>query len=184
MAMKGKLRPIYHELQGYLSQAPADGAVVFDSSVWELINQTIGELKSITNENYDRYKIKELKTSQSGGQFMDSQAYRAKLAGLISRLHGQYFHDEPPPFTGMPSTVITQQQSQNQSTLIQILLDVRSKIDEKLREYTDESPQRTFLQKVKDPLSKVGNVIQLFSLIFNTAKEVGLSTEQLSKLFS
>jgi len=185
MAMKEKLRPIYSELQGYLSQAPADGTVLFEPSLWRQINQAVDELRSVTGNDYGRYKMTELEQAHgSSQQFMGSEAYRAKLAGLISRLHGQHFHDEPPPFAGMPSTIITQQQTQDQTTHVQILLDIESKIDEKLKAYPDESGERTFLEKVKASLSKVSNVTELPIVILKTAKEVGLSVEQLSKLFS
>jgi hypothetical protein len=184
MAMKDKVRPIYHELQGYLSQAPREGYAIFKRSTWEQINQRIGELKDITKKDYDGYKMKELETTQSGQQCMGSEDYRANLAGLISRLHGEYFSDQPPPFAGMPSTMITQQQTQDQTTHVQILLDIQSKIDEKLSECPDGSTEKTFLEKVKASLSGVGNVTGLLSLISKTAEEVGLSVEQLSKLFS
>ena len=182
--MKDKVRPIYHELQGYLSQAPREGYAIFKRSTWEQINQRIGELKDITKKDYDGYKMKELETTQSGQQCMGSEDYRANLAGLISRLHGEYFFQEPPPFAGMPSTIISQQQTQNQATHFQILLDIESKIDEKMKAYPDESGERTFLEKVKASLSKVSNVTELPIVILKTAKDVGLTIEQLSKLFS
>jgi len=182
--MKEKLRGIYAELRGYLSQAPVEGYVIFQRSMWEEINKIVDKVESVTGEDHNRFKMKELETADSGAQCMDSLAYRAKLAGLISRLHDEYFSDEPSPLAGTPNTLMMQQQSQNQSTLIQILVDIQRKIDEKLKAYPDESGERTFLEKVKASLSKVSNVTELPIVILKTAKEVGLTIEQLSKLFS
>ncbi|PIY88477.1 MAG: hypothetical protein COY73_03760 [Candidatus Nealsonbacteria bacterium CG_4_10_14_0_8_um_filter_37_14] len=185
--MKEQVRPIYSELQGYLSQAPAgDKGLIFEASIWEQHNQTIDELNTVTGKNYDRYKVevRSIDWNRTMRRVIDSQSYRIKLGGLISRLHGEYFSDEPPPFSGMPSTVITQHQIQNQATYVQILLDLQSKIDEKLQEYKEESKEKTFLEKIKNSLSRVGNIVELIGLILRTGKELGLTVEQILKMFS
>lgn len=185
--MKEQVHPIYSELQGYLSQAPAgDKGLIFESSIWEQYNQTIDELNNVTGKNYDRYKV-EVRSINWRGTIrlvINSQSYRIKLGGLIFRLHGEYFSDEPPPFSGMPSTVITQHQIQNQVTYVQILLDVQSKIDEKLQEYKEESKEKNFLEKIKNSLSRTGNIIELINLVLKTGKELDLTIEQLLKMFS
>jgi len=80
---------------------------------------------------------------------MEIASYRSKLGGLISRLHGEYFSDEPAPFRGMPSTVNIQIRQQSPSIRVQMLFDVRDKISEKLSEFDEVTKERTFLQKVK-----------------------------------
>jgi len=185
--MKEQVRPIYSELQGYLSQAPAgDKGLIFEASIWEQHNQTIDELNTVTGKNNDRYKVevRSIDWKRTMRRVIDSQSYRIKLGGFISRLHGEYFSDEPPPFSGMPSTMITQHQIQNQATYVQILLDLQSKIDEKLQEYKEESKEKTFLEKIKNSLSRVGNIVELIGLILRTGKELGLTVEQILKMFS
>lgn len=185
--MKEQVRPIYSELQGYLSQAPAgDEGLIFESSIWEQYNQTINELNTVTGENYDRYKVEVRSIDWNGTmkRVIDSRSFRMKLGGLISRLHGKYFSDEPPPFSGMPNTMITQHQVQNQATYVQILLDIQSKIDEKLQEYKRESKEKTFLEKIKNSLSKSNSILELIRLILLTGKELGLTIEQILKMFS
>src|SRR3712207_2392197 len=115
-----KVRPYYNELQGYLSKAPDDKSRVFmrEDTEWQQVNTAIDLLNSATGKNYDRFKLTLIEGSM-GSYFIHVSSYKQKLAGLISFLHGEYFYDEPPPFSGMPSTVIThnlsQQQSQQQS---------------------------------------------------------------------
>jgi hypothetical protein len=80
---------------------------------------------------------------------MEIASYRSTLGGLISRLHGEYFPDEPAPFSGIPSTVNIQTRQQSRSIRVQMLFDVRDKISEKLSEFDEVTKERTFLQKVK-----------------------------------
>ncbi len=185
--MKEEVRPIYNELQGYLSQAPNKETQIADSSIGEQYNKTIEELNAITGRNYNRFKVDVQNTNIPGvwanrRQIVSTQSYRTNLSGLISRLYSEYFLDEKPPFSTVPNTIITQQQSQNQTTYIQILLDVQSKIDEKLREYKDGSKEKTFLEKIKSSLSGTNNILELIKLILKTAVEIGLTIEQVLKL--
>ena len=190
MADKEKIRPIYSELQGYLSQAPVIKDSIFsitDADLWESVNQTIEELSRVSDENYDRFKI----VSKTGGpepeyeyQYVEKDTYRTKLGGLISRLHGKYFSNEPAPFSGMPSTVISQTQQQSQSVYVQMLLEVNSKIEQKLPKFAEGTKERTFLQKVKGSLSSIKNATGLITHLMNMAKECGLSVDDLKDLFS
>src|SRR3989344_2146785 len=188
--MKDKIRPIYSELQGYLSQAPEATSgrerIYDDTSLVNQFNSSIQELEQLTQKDYSRYKERVQTTQWNRGtrQFFDLLSYRSKLGGLISRLFGEYFSDEPAPFSGMPSTIINQHQSQNQTTHVQILLDFQSKIDEKIKEHADGSKEKTFLERIKGALSKVGNVTELFTLILRTGKDIGLTLNDILKLFS
>ena len=188
--MKDKVRPIYNELQGYLSQAPEATSgrerIYDDTSLVNQLNSSIQELEQLTQKDYTRYKERVQSTpwNRDVRQFFDLLSYRSKLGGLISRLYGEYFSDEPAPFSGMPSTIVNQHQSQNQSTYVQILLDFQSKIDEKIRNYTEGSKEKTFLEKIKGALSKVGNITDLFALILKTGKDIGLTLDDVFKMFS
>ncbi len=94
--MKNDVRPIYFELQGYLSQAPQrEMGAIFDERVWNQHNETIKELEAVTGKTYDKYKI----TPERWGDKLrvTVQVYRTILGGLISRLHGEYFPDELSP---------------------------------------------------------------------------------------
>lgn len=188
--MKDKIRPIYSELQGYLSQAPEATSgrerIYDDTSLVEQLNSSIQELEQLSQKDYSRYKERVQTTpwNNSSRRYFDLLSYRSKLGGLISRLYGEYFSDELAPFSGMPSTVINQHQSQNQTTHVQILLDFQSKIDEKIKGYTDGSKEKTFLEKIKGALSKVGNITELFTLILRTGKDIGLTLDDIFKIFS
>ena len=115
---------------------------------------------------------------------MNTQSYRTKLSGLISRLHGEYFSNEQPPFSEMPNTVITQNQMQSQNIFVQVLLEFQSKIDEKLNEYKEDSKEKSFLEKLKSSLSSTSNIFDLLKLTLKIGTEIGLTMNQIIKLFS
>ena len=115
--------------------------------------------------------------------YLDFDNYRQKLGGIIARLHGEYFSDETPPFAEMPSTIITQSQSQNQSLQVQLLLEVNDLIHKKLSTVPEGSKEKTFLEKVKASLSSVKDISQLVTLLITTAHQVGMTIEQLKTLF-
>ncbi|MBU1046874.1 hypothetical protein KKH36_03805 [Patescibacteria group bacterium] len=184
--MKEKIRPIYSELQGYLSQAPEPipGRETTSNGVEivEQLNSSIEELEEISGDDYSRYK-ENIKITKSGStRYFDLLSYRSSLGGLISRLHGKYFSDENPPFSGMPSTVINQNQSQ--ITYVQVLLEMQSKIDSKIPEYEEGTRERSFLEKVKSSLSGISDINSLVVLILKTAKDLGLTLEQIFSIFS
>jgi hypothetical protein len=100
MKDKEKVKPIYYELQGYLSQAPSAGkGIIFTQEIWLQHNQTIDELEKVTSSDYGRYRMRPKNTDWNGTwrEVIDAQVYRTILGGLIARLHGEYFPDEKLP---------------------------------------------------------------------------------------
>ena len=177
-----RTRPLYSEFQGYLSQAPASG--YFPSPVFESLRksleETIDELNIATGKDYNRFKL--LNTESR-----EVSVYRSKISGLISRLYGTYFSFESPPLSGHPQTIINQhqiqKQNQSQASIIGVILDVRDKIDEKL--ITVEDPQeRSFLEKIRDGLREVHNVLELIQLIVTAAKATNLTLDKITSFFS
>lgn len=189
MADKETIKPIYSELQGYLTQAPDNEPkiYIYDKDFWEHYNRTLKELNSLTGKDYDKFKLRPI-TNLHGGDRITNTAYRQKLGGLIALLHAEYFLDEIAPFSGMPNTVIHQNQIQNQdqsqSMQVKLALEMSDLIHEKLSKAKDGSKEKTFLEKIKGSLSSVKNASQLITLLITTANQLGLSIDDLRKLFS
>lgn len=181
MDKKERIAPIYSELQGYLAQAPDKDSEIFISDVWERYNQTIVELNDVSGKDYDGWRINPRIWPDTKNFYMSALDYRTKLGGLIARLHREFFRDEAAPFNGMPSTIINQSQHQYQS--VQMLLEVQTKLDEKLYKAADGSKEKSFLERVKSSLPSVLSVTELLSLIMKIAKEIGISVNELTKLF-
>ena len=183
---KEKIRPIYSEFQGYLSQAPnpaSPNSAISDNSLWNLQNETIKSLSELTAEDYSRFSIQGVR-KRGGGEIIYLSTYRQKLGGLISYLHGKYFSDEQAPFSGMPNTVISQTQEQAQSTSIQVYLDIQSQIDHALHDVEAGSQEQNFLEKFKSTLSTAKNVNEIFKLALQLAKEYGIGISTLLGFFS
>lgn len=178
--MKDKVKPLYSELQGYLSQAPNREGYFHTKEVWEQFNGVVNELNNTTGKDYSRFKI-----TPSGHEepYTTVGEYRSKLSGLISRLHGEYFSDEAPPFSGSPTTVVTQTQTQQQSAHVVMLLEIQSKIDKKLSK-VDEGEEKDFLQTLKSKLGYVKDTAELIKLIVTTAQSFGVSLDKLGQIFS
>lgn len=179
---KEKIRPLYSELQGYLAQAPKVdhiGDSTSDESLWTHYNESVRLLGKISGEDYSRFLIQPINSQHT--DYIHIITYRQKLGGLISLLHGKYFADEPSPLGTSPHTVITQ--SQQQTQYIQMLLEMQSKIDEKLQSCEEGSKEKNFLQRIKNSLSSITSATQLISQILNIAKELGLNIDDISRLF-
>ena len=185
MINQTSIKPIYTELQGYLSQAPAGDKVAYlrDPSIWEQFNNTIDELNKVSGRDYSKFKITNIR--RDGGEpYVENLDYRSKLNGLIMRLYGEYFEKETSPFSGNPSTVVNQNQSQSQTMQITLIMEFQSIIDKKLYGSQLEEKEKTYLEKVKASLPTVKSVVELINLVVTLAKSMGLSIEQMIKLFT
>ena len=65
-----------------------------------------------------------------------------------------------------------------------MILDVQSKIDEKIPNYPDGSNEKSFLQKLKGSLSSISNVNQLIQNVLKLAKDSGLDINDALKIFT
>jgi hypothetical protein len=187
MATKDAMRPIYAELQGYLSQAPTlDKYVIYSAEVWQHANGTIDELSRISGEDYSRFKITPERDG-AGSQRIQIDTYRTKLSGLISRLHGEYFADEHPPFSGMPQTVNILSQQQSQTVYIQMIVDITEQVTRSEADFKEGTKERSFIDKVKSLLKSgmggITSTAQLILLILNIANQCGLSVADMQRIF-
>lgn len=179
------IRPVYAELQGYLAQAPESKSTtdsIHSHTIWSHYNECVNQLKTVAGKDYSRFII----TPQQGsrGSFVLVISYRQKLGGLISCLHGEYFSDESAPFSGMPNTVITQTQHQNQTVFLQMIFEFQDKIEQSMGKFSDDSKEKTFLQQLKNSLRTVTDVSKLVLELTRLAKESYLSAEDLFRIFS
>jgi len=183
--LKKKIRPLYSEFQGYLSQAPTSSGsshTIYDEDMWNQYNDALKLLSDVAEKDYNRFRINPKPSRSRSGLYVPTDIYRQKIGGLISNLHGEYFPDELAPFSGMPSTVITQ--TQQQSMTIQLVLDIQSKIDELLPNLEAGSKKQKFLEKFKRILSSVLNVNDLIGKCMKLADEFDLNVQDILSLWS
>lgn len=188
MANNSDIRPIYTELQGYLSQAPSAEKVVYlyDKSLWDQLNGVIDELNEKSGEDYSKFKITSImqQKHEPYSPYILTSDYRSKLNGLIMRIYGRHFSEEHSPFGGFPSTVITQSQAQSQSVHVAMIMELQSAIDKKLFTSELEENEKGFLTKVKESLPTLKSFVEVINLVLGLAKSFGLSVDQVVKLFS
>ena len=176
-----EIRHLYEELQGYLLQLPSSNVVdfCFDESMWVLPNNTIDELRNVTGKNYDKFKLKPISGIPPA---IYITSYKQNLGGLISRLHSEYFANEPHPFQESPSILLNQVIQQNQSIVLQLLL--KNEIDSKISQYDIESKESTFLHKLKDSVNSITTFSQFVSMLHKLARELGLSMDDITRIFT
>jgi len=77
--MKEKVRPIYEELQGYLSQAPTikDVSYLRDAPLWQQFNRCFDELTSLTKNDLSRFKLNP--SADDDSQYFLNTEYRSKF---------------------------------------------------------------------------------------------------------
>lgn len=186
---KKDIRPIYQELQGYLSQDPpiseAHQDVTYDRTLWDQANTAIDLLAEITGSDaYERFKIVPAGTGRHSHVMMAT--FRTKLGGLVDRLHAEFFDDEDRPFGGSPTQIITQQQTQDQTTDVRVImvLEIQERIVERLQDPDTPSEEKEFLERLKPGLATVRTAVELVQLILNTAKLVGIDLATLMHIFN
>lgn len=96
-------------------------------------------------------------------------------------MHGEFFSDEINPLDGSPSVLINQMVEQNQSVVLQLL--IQSEIDSRINKYAEGTPERNFIEWLKGSLGTVANIGQFISMLFKLAKDFGLSIDQAMNIF-
>jgi len=181
---KAALRPLYSELQGYLNQVPGNGeagnSATNDETLWVQFNATIDELNEASGVSFEKFKVTGIQHGQLGN-FIKISEIRMKLGGLIARLHGTYFSDEPAPFSGMPSTTINvsnqQEQNQHQTMIAQFATQLDAKIEK-----MEASNEKSFLTELRDGLSGVADFVSLTVLISELGTKFGIGIDQIGSL--
>ncbi len=183
-----RIRPIYFELQGYVSQIPSpkhSGETIKKSHI-QHYHDTIEELSKILEKSLDRYIVMTDFVSHSDrpSAFVNLADYRQKITGLIRRLHGEYFPGEPAPFGGQPGVVVQQSQHQNQSAVQQIKLELDGLVDKKLSEFSGDDKKSGFFKALKGILNTAKDSAVFLKQLFELARQFGISIDDLPGLFS
>jgi hypothetical protein len=180
--MRNKIKAIYSELQGYLSQAPtADkGHYLYDAPLWEQLHRSIDELNQISKKDYSKFKVNVI--HDEGGPHIITNEYRSNINGLIMRLHAEYFSEDQLPFSGSPSTVIKQTQKQSQTAQIVMIMDFQSLIDKRLYSSEVKGEEKTFLEKIKARLPFISSIAELLSSILSIAKDSNFDIDKVIQI--
>lgn len=180
MDKQTKVQPIYDGLIGILGNAPTQGLI--SKEVWTLYNWHITKLEQATNASYEEFKA-------IAGDYDDGgvppNIFRPTLNSLINYLHGEYFPNDPLPFSGTPALSVhnnnLQHQSQSTTVTIQQFTQL---IDKKLPFYEEESKERSFLEKLKGTISNAKDASEIITTVLALAQTYGLGIEALGKIFS
>lgn len=194
--MKDKIRPIYMQLMGILSQTPTydhANTTISTKEIWEEYNKIVDKLKVVTEkDDYQDFRIEPKSESWGDGmpthQVVSGTFFRQQLNGLINYLHAEYFQNEKPPFSGEPQAVFNQNQTVSQNTEVQVLmmtvLEIQEKLIKKEGEYPPDTEENKFIKALKEALKNTKSNIDLINTILQTALATGLTLEKLKQIFS
>ena len=174
-----EIKGVYEELKGVISSIENKDSWFDDNGFADHANRVIARVGSVCSEitDIESYKIRP-EYIQQRGNIIEPIPTKAKLKSLIGRLNGLYELETSAVNTGH-TFIQTQQQQMN----IELLLDIRGQIEKHLQDYSEEQPERKFLEEVKSKLSTVKSAIDVLRLIISTAKEYGISLVALLKIF-
>lgn len=163
---------------------------MYGQRLWERLHELIKKLNAIERSNseaignFDEYQIP--MESNGDNPCVRVDVYRGMLGGLIDRLYGEFFYDEQQPFSGpAPSNLeINTSMQQNQSqTVTLVIQEFTQLIDKKLPFYDKETPERSFLEKLKETVGQAKDASEIVSTVLSVAKTVGLGIDALGKMF-
>lgn len=185
--MEEKIKPIYAQLMGILSQTPSfssSSTTISTVEIWENYNKVIDKLNNISGKSYDDFKVvpKYRTTSSFPGSYVNGTFYRQQVNGLIMQLYGEYFSTENAPFSSSPGIILSQNQQQNQSVQITIALDVQSLIDKQLYTGNLKEEEKSFLERLKQTLPTIKSATDLLNAVITTARSSGLTIEQVKQI--
>lgn len=186
MENKTKIRPILAELKGYLSVAPSPEkqSRIYDAQIWNQYNSTINELNSLSENNYDKFRLvpqgEEMNRSYS--TIIKTQDYVGKLSGLINRIQAEYFSDEP-SFHGGPTTVINANQTQTQKQEQNMIIDLAMFVAENKSNHPAGTPERDFLDKFGTAIKNSNGITDIIKNMIEIGTSCGLTLPAISKIF-
>ncbi|MFZ2153003.1 MAG: hypothetical protein WAV41_03005 [Microgenomates group bacterium] len=173
-----KVKPLFNCLKGYYETAPESG-YCRHPPIWENYNKTIDELNNITSVNYDRFKITNIR-DDAGDQVVDVNEYRQKLLGLVKYLEGEYdFFEETKSSSGV---IFNNNQTQNLH--LTIVLEFQTLVDKKLYGSKLDEQEKGYLEKIKELLPGIKSITEIVNLILSLGKTMGLTLDQITKLFT
>jgi hypothetical protein len=188
MADEKKIRALYGELQGILSQTPMD-RYLLDEEIWNRYNNVVKLITEATGEDYDRFMVKPQELGD-GEKALSNTVFRQTCNGLIMSLHGEYFQSQTPPFSGPRSStvLVNQTVSQNQTVYLELILEFQSAIDKKMNEFPEGTKEKEKqwweeFKKKLPTLATTSSIVGIVSNIIKTAKDCGLDIEDLKDLF-
>lgn len=184
-----QIKSIYSELQGYLLTSPEPtkdhplGGFIGDAQLWSKFNMTLDNLNILTNNRYSTFKLNPNSSRSQTHPILGINYYRSSLAGLIFKLHEDYFPDYPPRILVSESGKIVFNQNIHKEQSISLNI-FKEQIDEKIPLYEEGSKQRSFLERLKGYIQTTNNAYDIIRNTISLARKFGLSFDDILKIFS
>lgn len=173
-----EISSVYEELKGVLDSISEEKSWFDDEGFSSHANNVIKRVGELCPEITDinNYLVTPRYSQGRGGQLVQVIPTIAKIKSLIGRLNGYYSLDKKSQ--NMGHTFI-----QNQQTNIDLIVDLRLKIENHIKDYSPEEPERKFLEELKESVSTAKTAMDLLRLVIETAKRYRITLATLLKIF-
>ena len=185
-ATKIKVLALYEQFKSHILHSPLSSGTtdIIRAQTIEVVNASIKELIELTGDSeFEKFKLIPLGEDYGPHGIIMAIDYRQMIGGLVGRIHAIYFSDKDEPFATSPSTIITQEQRQEQTTNISIALEIQGKIDGLLPKVKESTPEHTFLQKMREKLTTLKGGIDVLRLALDVGITCGLTIQQIKAIF-
>ena len=177
---KKEIIGVYEELRGVLAAIEGKTSWFDDDGFTTHANLIIERVRFVCPEiqDIDSYKI-QAEYINNRGEIVKPIPVKAKLNSLIGRLKGLYGLEVP---AKNDSTTFIQNQSQNQSQSLSVVLELQEKIISEIPKHAEGTKERNFLEKLKSALPTIKSIADILSLTLKIGADSGLDTTTIHKL--
>jgi hypothetical protein len=174
-----QLLSLYHGL-GEPKSSESIGGGPFDQYF-----NAIQSLQELSGQNLQHF-LPHTWEGGSGQRWGHTRDLKVQIGGLLGWLRANYLTERAPHYAQDQhvSTSISQTVNQEVNVMQVVTLDITEKLTAKQSEFREGTKERGFIEKVKAGLRGVKDTASLLALITQTAQQLGLSIEQLHKIFS
>jgi hypothetical protein len=176
--MYEQLQGLYHGIDTSDTSTKNNGPVVQYRS-------TLQKLGELLNEDLSHFQPDV--TPSGTALYYKAADLKAQVSGLLGWLRASYLPDIDKPHyaqASSPATNISQTVNQEVNVMQIVTLDVSEMLTAKQADFDEGTPERTFIERIKNGLRGVKDTAALLALIMQTAHQCGLTTDQLRSIFS
>lgn len=180
-AIEGK----YRELIAFLAQIPETGTVHRQDTAKDF-NDIVDQLATLCEDDFNDCKVRVVSDEHC-------TSFWTKGMKLIARVNHKYEFDRKTPTVRASSQAtgtnlnVSQSQQNEQNATVTVLVSIVSEVTEQLvraeAEYKPGSPERKFIEKMRDGIKSIKAYSDVLLLILSFAQSYGISVETLQKIF-
>ena len=178
-----ELRVMYEELKFMISGTPQPGPGMFPirATTVEHFHQILRTMNALTQSEgnlFDRFRFFHAYEEVYNVPIAD---FRIKLMGVIGFVNQKFFPEDM-PFSGSPGTIINMSQTAVQQVHQELIVNLTEQTALKSQKFEKGSPEREFLDQLKESLKTIKSATDLVDSILNIGHKLGMAIPAILKI--